>query len=122
MEKELRNFLLRLKKFTAARQDWVVLVEGKRDKEALEKFEIEPIYPMKGKNFHDIGQELSEKFNGVVILTDLDRTGEEIYKKLTKILEGYGLKVDGSFREDLRRSGIKFVEKIPKVILEERWS
>jgi 5S rRNA maturation endonuclease (ribonuclease M5) len=122
MDRELKNFLLRLKRFTAGREDWVVLVEGKRDKEALERFDIEPVYTMRGKNFHDIGEELSGKFKGVVILTDLDRTGEEIYRKLTKILEGYGLKVDGSFREDLRRSGVKFVEKIPKVILEERWS
>jgi len=122
MERELKKFLLRLKRFTAGREDWVVLVEGKRDKEALERFDIEPVYTMRGKKFYDIGEELSEKFKGVVILTDLDRTGEEIYRKLTKILESYGLKVDGSFREDLRRSGVKFVEKIPKVILEERWS
>jgi len=122
MNGELRNFLYRLKRFMTSGQGWVVLVEGKRDREALERFDIGPIYTMRGKKFHDIGEELSQKFEGVVILTDLDRTGEEINRKLTKILESYGLKVDGSFREDLRRSGVKFVEKIPKLIMEERWS
>jgi 5S rRNA maturation endonuclease (ribonuclease M5) len=122
MDGELKNFLYRLKRFMASKEGWVVLVEGKRDKRALEKFDIRPVYTMRGRKFHDIGEELSGKFRGVVILTDLDRTGEEIYRKLTRILEGYGLKVDGSFREDLRRSGVKFVEKIPQIVLEERWS
>jgi len=122
MDGKLKSFLLRLKRFMLSRDGWVVLVEGKRDKRALEAFGIEPVYQMKGKKYHDIAQELSEKFKGVVLLTDLDRHGEEIFRKLSKILESYGLKVDGSFREDMRRAGVKFVEKIPKVILEERWS
>ncbi len=122
MDGELKSFLLRLKRFMGTKEGWVVLVEGKRDKLALEKFGIGPVYAMKGKRFHDIGEELSGEFEGVVILTDLDRTGEEIYRKLVRILEGCGLKVDGSFREDLRRSGVKFVEKIPQIVLEERWS
>ncbi|WP_457679091.1 toprim domain-containing protein [Thermovibrio sp.] len=121
MEKGVKSFLLRLKRFMSTKEGWVVLVEGKRDKAALLRFDIGPVYQMRGRKFHDIGQELSEEFKGVVILTDLDKKGEEIFKKLTRVLESYGLKVDGSFREELRRSGVKFVEKIPKVLLEERW-
>ncbi|RKQ63504.1 5S rRNA maturation endonuclease (ribonuclease M5) [Thermovibrio guaymasensis] len=122
MDGELKRFLYRLKRFMLGKEGWVVLVEGKRDKMALERFDIGPVYTMKGRKFHDIAEELSEKYEGVVILTDLDRTGEDIYRKLSKILESYGLKVDGSFREDLKRSGVKFVEKIPQRVLEEGWN
>ncbi len=122
MDGELKRFLYRLKRFMLGREGWVVLVEGKRDKMALERFDIGPVYTMKGRKFHDIAEELSEKYEGVVILTDLDRTGEDIYRKLSRILESYGLKVDGSFREDLKRSGVKFVEKIPQRVWEEGWS
>ncbi len=122
MDGELKRFLYRLKRFMLGREGWVVLVEGKRDKMALERFDIGPVYTMKGRKFHDIAEELSEKYEGVVILTDLDRTGEDIFRKLSKILESYGLKVDGSFREDLKRSGVKFVEKIPQRVWEEGWS
>ncbi len=122
MDGELKRFLYRLKRFMLGKEGWVVLVEGKRDKMALERFDIGPVYTMKGRKFHDIAEELSEKYEGVIILTDLDRTGEDIYRKLSRILESYGLKIDGSFREDLKRSGVKFVEKIPQRVLEEGWS
>ncbi|MEO2066000.1 MAG: toprim domain-containing protein [Desulfurobacteriaceae bacterium] len=122
MDGELKRFLYRLKRFMLGKERWVVLVEGKRDKMALERFDIGPVYTMKGRKFHDIAEELSEKYEGVVILTDLDKTGEDIYRKLSKILESYGLKVDGSFREDLKKSGVKFVEKIPQRVWEEGWS
>ncbi len=121
MKEEIRVFLLKLRSFLNFQERWVVLVEGKRDKRALTLFGVEPVVEMRGRNYHDIAQELSEKFEGVVVLTDLDSKGEEIFKKLSRILPAYGLKVDGSLRGELKNSGVKFVEKIPEAFTEERW-
>ncbi|WP_456454671.1 toprim domain-containing protein [Thermovibrio sp.] len=121
MKVEVKVFLLKLKSFLNSQEGWTVLVEGKRDKRALTLFGIDPVVEMKGKKYHDIAQELSEKFKGVVILTDLDSKGEEIFKKLSRILPAYGLKVNGSLRGELKRSGVKFIEKIPQAFTEERW-
>ena len=110
--KGIKNFLIKLRQFNQRHPDWAVLVEGKRDKRALEMLGIENVIDLKGRKFHDIAEYLSENFKGVVLLTDFDPEGEEIFNKLSRILKGYGLKVDGSFREELRQTGVKFVEKL----------
>jgi 5S rRNA maturation endonuclease (ribonuclease M5) len=119
-EAPLKKFLLELRKFSAYNPRWAILVEGKRDKSALESLGIDNVYALKGKPFHDAAEELSENFEGVVLLTDLDKQGEAIFQKLQKLLPSYGLKVDGLFREKLSSSGVKFVEKIPEEIKRRR--
>jgi len=52
---------------------------------------------------------------------DFDPEGETIFRKLSKVLELYGLKIDTSFREKLRGTGIKFVEEIPTLLKLPRW-
>ena len=108
----LKRFLVELRKFSYTHPNWAIVVEGKRDKQVLERLGIENVIDLKGRKFHDVAESLSDKYEGVVLLTDLDPEGEAIFQKLGRILETYGLKVDGSFREQLRESGTKFVEKI----------
>ncbi|MEO2068023.1 MAG: toprim domain-containing protein [Desulfurobacteriaceae bacterium] len=115
--KLLKNFLLELKLFSIKNTSWAILVEGKRDKAALEIFEIQNVVDLKGRNFHDLAEDLSTRFEGIVILTDFDREGEVIFQKLSKLLPVYGLKIDSSFREKLRKTGIQFIEKIPKKLI-----
>jgi len=108
----LKRFLVNLRKFSQIHSDWAILVEGKRDRKTLEKLGIVNVVDLKGRKFHDVAEYLSENYSGVVLLMDFDPEGEAIFSKLSRILAGYGLKVDGSFREELRRAGVKFVEKI----------
>ncbi len=108
----IKQFLVKLRQFNRKHPDWAVLVEGKRDRRALERLGIENVIDLKGRKFHDVAEYLSENFKGVVLLTDFDPEGEGIFSKLSRILKRYGLKVDGSFREELRQTGVKFVEKI----------
>lgn len=115
MEK-IKSFILRLRAFSHKHPDWAVLVEGKRDRQTLEKLGIENVVDLKGRKFHDVAEVLTENFKGVVLLTDFDPEGEEIFRKLNKILKNYGLKVDGSFREEMRQTGVKFVEELIKAL------
>ena len=108
----LKRFIVELRKFSYTHPNWAVVVEGKRDKQVLEKLGVENVVDLKGRKFHDVAESLAENYEGVVLLTDLDPEGEAIFQKLGRILENYRLKVDGSFREMLKSSGTKFVEKI----------
>jgi 5S rRNA maturation endonuclease (ribonuclease M5) len=117
----LKVYISELKQFSLKNPDWVILVEGKRDLKALRMFGVENVVDMKGRKYHDIAEELSESYTGVVLLMDFDPEGETIFRKLSKVLELYGLKIDTSFREKLRGTGIKFVEEIPTLLKLPRW-
>lgn len=120
MERDLKSVLSFLADFIDRNEETVVLVEGKRDKAALERFGIERVVELKGKRYHDVAEELAESYSVVVLLTDFDPEGEEIFRKLSRVLSSYGLKVDSSVREALRETGIKFIEKIPYEVLRRR--
>ena len=118
---KLKAYISDLKQFSLKNPDWAILVEGKRDLKALRMFGIENVVEMRGRNYHDLAEFLSESYVGVVLLMDFDPEGETIFRKLTKILELYGLKTDTSFRERLRELGIRFVEEIPLQLKLPRW-
>ncbi|WP_051654164.1 toprim domain-containing protein [Persephonella sp. KM09-Lau-8] len=113
----LKDWLERLKAFSE-KEKTVVLVEGKKDKQKLEKFGISHIYSIKGKKFYDILEEL-ENENLVIILTDLDKQGEKISSKISSMFQREGIPVDLEFREYLKNFDIKHIEDIP-VNLEEK--
>ncbi len=106
-----------LKKFSELKEDWVILVEGKRDVKALKKLGIENVVEMKGQSYHTIAEEISKNKKGVVLLMDFDEHGERIFQKLQKILPTYGLKTDTYFRERLKKTGIKYIEDIDRWVL-----
>jgi len=112
----LKAYISDLKQFSLRNPDWAILVEGKRDLKALKMFGIENVVEMKGRKYHDIAECLSESYVGVVLLMDFDPEGEAILRKLTKVLETYGLKIDTSFRDRLKSLGIRFVEEIPLLL------
>jgi 5S rRNA maturation endonuclease (ribonuclease M5) len=117
----LKAYISDLKQFSLKNPDWAILVEGKRDLKALKMFGIENVVEMKGRKYHDIAEHLSESYTGVVLLMDFDPEGEAIFRKLSRVLETYGLKTDTSFRERLRELGIRFVEEIPLLLRLPRW-
>ncbi|MEM5790592.1 MAG: toprim domain-containing protein [Candidatus Aenigmatarchaeota archaeon] len=90
IEREIRNI-----------KDYQVIVEGKKDREAMEKLGFKNIVEISGKNFSLILNEIEEK-NKVVILTDFDNEGEEMAKELSKFLISHGFKVDCIERKILR--------------------
>lgn len=88
---ELFEFLENLKHKT-------VIVEGKRDKQALCSFGFTKVIAINGKNLYEIWQLCRE----AVVLTDFDSAGEELAKKLSLFLRS-----DAHTRKKLRQFFIK---------------
>ena len=109
-DETLKEWISRLKDFSKS-DGVVVLVEGKRDRDKLEKVGVEHIYSIRGRRFYDILEEL-EKSKIVIILTDLDKQGEKICKKLSQMFQKEGIPVDTTFRESLKNFDIKHIEDI----------
>ena len=74
-----------------------IIVEGKKDKEALMKLGITNIFTIKEPLFK-LCENISKKNKEVIILTDLDKEGKRLYSKLKENLERNGVKVDDEFR------------------------
>ena len=94
----LEEWIIELKK-----ADKLIIVEGLKDKKALESFEIKNIIHL-NKPIFEIAEEISEKYEEVIILTDFDKEGKDLYGKLSKNLVRNGVKIDKKFREWLQKN------------------
>jgi len=91
----------------------IIIVEGKKDKSALEKFGIENILTLSRKPLFSIIEDVVKKNKEVVILTDLDRKGKQLYGRLNSGLQKFGVKVNNTFREFLfRETKLRQIEGI----------
>jgi 5S rRNA maturation endonuclease (ribonuclease M5) len=88
-----------------------VIVEGKNDVITLSKLGVKHIYPIKGKRFYDIVEDL-EYSKLCILLLDLDKQGEKIFQKLKALLQKEGIPVEISFREYLKKFDIKEIENL----------
>ncbi len=79
-------------------QNLLILVEGKKDKAALEKLSLNSMLLHGSDFFHRI-QEIASYNKEVLILTDFDKEGKMLYCKIAKELEKYGIKVNKKYRE-----------------------
>jgi len=104
IEEELKKLFEKVKNKT-------IIVEGKRDKEVLYSFNLTKVYTIN----HGL-YELSEKFDKkeIIILTDFDREGKEISRKLSLFLQTNN-KID---RETRRKIGLLFSKLHIKTIEE----
>jgi len=84
----------------------LIIVEGKKDKQALEKlgFENEKIFLLNnGKSIKRNIEIINEMARNVIILTDFDKKGKELYKKLKQDLGQMSIKIDNSLRNSLSK-------------------
>ncbi len=116
----IKAWIRSIRMFSIENPSWAILVEGKRDKRALEMFGVQSVIELRARNYHDVADEISSRYRGVVVLTDFDPEGETIFKKLTRLFKTYGLKVDTSFRQKLKDCNVRFVEAIPEKMLQSR--
>ncbi|MBN2422523.1 toprim domain-containing protein [Candidatus Woesearchaeota archaeon] len=92
---ELKEEIHKLKK-----DGKIILVEGKKDKIALNKVGVTNTHVLNKPLFEEV-EAISKKHKEVIILTDLDKEGKKIYSKLNSKLGDFEVKIDNSFREFL---------------------
>lgn len=109
---EILDYIEKLKK-----KNRIIIVEGRKDKEALERLGLKNIVTLSKKPIFQIIEEVSEKNKRVIILTDLDKHGKELFGKLNSGLQYHGVKVDNKFREFLfKKTKLRQIEGIIKYL------
>lgn len=88
--------------------NYLVIVEGKKDKKALSYFGIEKIMPLDNKPLFKIVEEINEK--DVVILTDLDAEGKKLFNKFRYQLQRRGIRLHNNIRNSLFKTKLRNVE------------
>ncbi len=111
------NLLNEIKK--AIKSSVLVIVEGKKDKVALEKigFESKNILLIHGKPFYKTIDEVEKrKTKKCIILTDLDKKGKQFYYILKKILVRKGIKIEDKLRKIMLKERISHTEGLATFI------
>ncbi len=87
---------------------YLVIVEGKKDKESLNNLGIENIVCIKNRPLFAVIESLNEE--EIVILTDLDSEGRKLFSKLRYFLQRRGIKLHNNLRNVLFRSRLRNIE------------
>jgi len=97
-----------------------VIVEGKRDRIALQKLGIRNRITLINQSPDVVaGRVASHGASEAVVLTDFDRTGEELAHRITEALESHGVKPDLDIRRRLRYIfGVLFIEELGTKVAE----
>ncbi|MBW2978426.1 toprim domain-containing protein [Candidatus Woesearchaeota archaeon] len=107
-KKEFEEFIEKLKQ---ASKEKIILVEGKKDKAALESFGIKNIITLK-KPLYVIIEDIVETKKECILLVDLDKKGKELYARISSKLKQFGVKIDNYFREFLFKTKLRQIEGI----------
>ena len=92
----------------------LIIVEGKKDKEALISLGVKRVITINGPLYKFI-EDVAEITNEVVILTDFDKEGRQLYGFLKNNFQRNGVKIDRYFREFLMtNTKITCIESIEK--------
>ncbi len=95
----------------------LVIVEGKKDKIALEKIGFENIFIFHGKPFYKAVENIEKlKPEECIILTDFDRKGRYLYHSLKKELERRGIRIKDRLRRAMLRERISHIEGLATFI------
>ena len=99
--------------------DAAIIVEGKKDRAALEKLGIpgSRIVALNQKPLFVAAEAVASDYKTVAILTDLDAEGKKLYGKLSTLLQQLGVKVDDKMRNFLFKSTrLRQIEGIQSII------
>ena len=82
-------------------KDIIVIVEGIKDKRALNSFGIKRVKTLSRRAIYKVVEEVAENNRECIILTDLDKEGKRLFRMLNHDLNQNGVRVDKKFREFL---------------------
>ncbi len=117
--KSLTRILSDIENFSEE-NNYAIIVEGKRDKNALIKFGIKEdkiilgAYKNAGKIIGDI-----TNYNGAIFLYDFDRTGKRKTEYLCSVIYSEGINVNKFYSSKLENAGITHIEEISSMLEEE---
>lgn len=98
-------------------QKIIIIVEGKKDKAALETFQLKDIIILNGKDIWNRLEEVAKQEKEVLILTDFDKEGKKLYGKIAKDLEKFGVRVNKKYREFFqKRTKLSHIEGLTKYV------
>ena len=92
--------------------DKLVIVEGKKDRKALENLGVKKIITFANSPYISL-EDIKEK--EVIILTDLDNHGKKLYSILRHNLQKRRIKIDRKFRKFLFKEKIVTIESINRL-------
>lgn len=98
-EKELRDILREI--------EVPVIVEGKKDEEALSRAGVRKIIRIDGMGLYEFALGVSQRHEEVIVLTDFDREGSKIAGKLNLLLGSLGCRVDRKKRALVKREAVR---------------
>ncbi|MBM3309586.1 MAG: toprim domain-containing protein [Candidatus Altiarchaeales archaeon] len=88
----------------------IVIVEGIKDKKALESLGVENIVQLHaGNSMLEVVEKIQGRRN-VAILTDLDQNGKILRRQLLKLFSMYGIMEDRKPREILAKMRVSYIE------------
>ena len=88
--------------------NYLVIVEGKKDKKALNELGITNVIFLKNKPIFEIIESINGK--DIVILTDLDSEGKKLFNKLRHQLQRRGVKLHNKLRNLLFKTKLRHIE------------
>ncbi len=101
-----------------ATQGLPIIVEGKRDREALKSFGIDGRILTITSSLDIVAERAARQSNEVIILTDYDRRGKILAGKLRDLLLDEGVKPNLDIRHELKRAcDVEFIEELPSLFL-----
>lgn len=97
---EIRRRLKKLRRIMAELNDNWLFVEGQRDRSALESLGLRRIKTISG-NLRQSARELDGVAQYVIVLTDLDRRGDQLAEAAKDELEARSIRADVQIRRQL---------------------
>jgi 5S rRNA maturation endonuclease (ribonuclease M5) len=97
----------------AQNKNTLVIVEGKNDKKALKNLGFLNIITL-ATPLYQIVETISD--DEIIILTDFDSKGIELYKKIKSDCSQRGIAIDNSIRSYLRKSDLVHIEGLDSFI------
>ncbi len=101
--RKYENLLERIEDLKELSVDVPIIVEGKKDVNALRASGIKgEIFRIStGLPLFQFCEDIAGQYSAVIILTDLDKEGEKLLKKLRNYLMEKGVKINETFRKDI---------------------
>ena len=112
-QKDLKEIIGALREVVEKYKNYVIIVEGKKDRLALECLGFSNVVIL-NKPLYEVAEDINA--TRVVLLTDLDKKGRELYSKIKKDLDKRGILVDDTIRNLLFKTELRQIEGLTKYL------